>query len=189
MQNKQRHILEKKLRELPEFQPEESVWVKINEAMDKQDSFTETLRNFPEYTPESDVWNKIEQAIQKKKYIKIYWLAAASVFLVFFFFLPKLKSVVYQESSVVELSPSTTGVSRVQDDTFEEILTLCLKQKEICQRDDFKEIKHEFEHLQNAGNELRSVLGLYNDQPHLREELEKIERQKSQLLEQLTRLI
>ncbi len=178
-------ILRQKLRELPVYEPSGELWQK----MDSELSLGEALDKLPGYVPSENNWWSIERKLKPEtgagSWLKPGGIAAAAVILVLFASNLWHKHTLTREEVII--MPLEMPAEESED--FERILALCSKKKEICERQDFKEIKNEYEHLQSAGEELRNALGPYSTDSYLMDELQKIERQKLQLLRELNQLI
>ena len=83
MPEKNRHILERTIRNLPQHSPDNASWEGIENLLNQSDNTIE-LGKLPEHAPNKKLWKSIESELHPKSpfYYRI-WFIAASLFLIF----------------------------------------------------------------------------------------------------------
>ncbi len=188
------HILEQSLKKLPTHEPPESVWKGIESRL--------PLLELSTYEPPADIWQNIENELVrgekplKKPFIlrgvtRFYWMAAASVLLVFtvggyWFFNKNMseKTVTTVSTEVVDNQLLKTDNNEIESD-MKIVETLCKTALPKCENPEFKSLKDELEELNQSYSQLKSALSDYNTDPDLVVQLSKLENERSSVLRKM----
>lgn len=198
--------LEETIQTLPEYDPPTTLWDNIENELDKSDSeevLQKAIKALPEYEPAEMVWDNIEADLHrsKKRSAKIIafktWrrVAAAAVMMGFILTASWLyysdyatsSDYTYSQEMVDERTFKVEWEADEQD--FQTILAVCLQRKHVCEQPAFLNLKSELNELNEAKNELKTVLENYGKDPKLIQQLTKIEHQRSDVLKKMVVLI
>jgi HAMP domain-containing protein len=199
---KNRATLTSALRKLPEYDPPTSLWDDLESALDADDLLKQSIPNLPVYDPPETVWSDIEaklnQPVQqtlkiRSRNFRRYAVAAtlAGALLAAWFLLrpatiPTDNLTVSQE----KIDNTVAAAAREpEDDAFKMVQNLCAGAAPVCNQPQFKALKSELDELTKAKQELRDALGPYGDDSELTAQLVRIERERSELLQQMIQMI
>ncbi len=180
------------LKNIQKFDPPEEIWDKIAVRLSEK-TLKNALGHTKQYSPSDDVWETLEKKLKAKTQAKS-WTKWASVAACILFFLSfGIWFLKPQESYLISTKPfqpqlSTIEVSKT-DEAYQEIQIICQKQKYACERADYKTLNEEYLTLKNAETELRNAIGQFNSELSLIEELNRIEKQKTLLINEMAEKI
>jgi hypothetical protein len=186
-------VLKNTLKNLPTYEPDESVWEALESRL--------PLTTLSAYEPPTEIWESIEnQLINDEKQVKKpfqlrgvrlwkYAAIAASLTLVFtaswYLFLNK------KEDSKIVISTETIDNQLVKNDwddadkDFEIVQEFCKTALPQCEEPEFKSLKTELDELNTARNELKNALSAYNSDPDLVAQLALLENERSEVLKKM----
>lgn len=197
--------LETAIETLPEYEPPQKVWNKIEDdlmAEESEATLQTAIQSLPEYEPTDSLWDSIEAALPKEKpqgkivvfrTWKRFAAAAAMVGVVltatwgFFNYQATANNYAYSQELIDEQTLSVEWEADEQD--FQTILAVCLERKYVCEQPKFLDLKSELQELNEAKDELKTVLERYGKDPKLIQQLTKIEHQRSDVLKKMVVLI
>ena len=204
MKERNHQTLSDALARLPQHQAPESVWDTLEAALETDALLTRTLPQLPVHTPPALVWDQLETALEQDarpqsakrfRLLPLHYAAAAALALLVaavWFLLPTLpgtalaKVEVHQELLDSEIAAAN---AEPEDEAFALIDQMCEERVPVCEEPEFKNLRAELDELTSAKAELREALGNYGDDPELHAQLVRIERERSELLQQIMNLI
>ncbi len=176
---------------LPEYEPSDEIWNKINTELNN-DILRKGISQLPKYEPNGRIWENIEAELNPK-IVNMHswrWVAiTASIVLViglgFYMNYQKTQLMIaYSEQKIdTQLLLQSSDNS---DGDYEKIVAFCKEQTYVCENPEFKNLKVELDDLQAASIQLREAMGAYNTEPKLMTQLAQIELQKSEILKKMT---
>jgi hypothetical protein len=184
---------------LPEFEPEENLWEKIEATLDFDVNLYSAIGNLPAFDPDTHLWDTIEPKIRKPNNfmpIFIRWSAVAAtvailVTLSFLLTMQNSKSkmmveteVVSKESSAILQSPDVS--EKIAIAVIEEN---CKLNKVVCESPDFKEKVLLYYELESEQKQLEQIIGAIGESPEMVKALIRIENMKSTTLQELISLM
>ena len=197
MQEQNKHLLQQALGQLPAYEPPMGIWEDIQTALDADQMLQNQLPALPTYTPPDAVWDAIELQLPKQRRfgrVLMLRLAAAAVLLGMAIGVWWLTGVRAEEAIIVQTQeiadPNILETTQAPEDSaFLFVQKFCETQVPICQDPAFEALKTELDELSEAKEALRAALGSYSDDPALAEQMIRIERERSALLQQIMQLI
>lgn len=208
MEEHNKKTLIEALSSLPEHEPEDLLWDKIEEEMDGSglDAVlpAQLLQSLPQYEPPDKVWAGVLQALepekQSAKIVPMNWrrtLAIAASFaalLVVFWQMNRTKQL---EMNVVAINYSEETVDpsllerdwNEDEDAFSDFLSLCDMKKEVCKQPEFQQLQSELEELGAAKLELADALGDFGTDANLVLQIKEIELQRNDLLKKMMAML
>jgi hypothetical protein len=198
MKEKNRHVLEAALRELPSYHPDEAVWGGIRQQLADQ-PLQKALRDLPQYDPPDLVWEGISQELEDKPTAKVRrlpwrrWSAAAGFLLLLGmawllgrFLQPNEGMNVKVSYSVEEVDSQLLAMDwNADEEEFAQLTEICERYPFMCNRPDIQSLRRELTDLTNAKFQLVDVLGPYGTDLNLISQLNKIEMERTRLLKQI----
>ena len=202
--DKNKHILEGAIRELPQYQPPTDLWDKITEGLeeDRQDmQWRSKIEELPQYEAPAFIWDDIAKALptevatpQKGKLIRLMprIAAAASVLLLL------TLGVWWQTRDTAtidviitqEIAPKNQWIEDWDEDDADIESVMQLAANSPMERpDDFERLKADLEELNAARAELLELMEAYGKDPKVMKEIGEIERQRSAVVKQVVSLI
>lgn len=196
--------LEEAIQTLPEYEPSTSLWDNIEHELTKaesEESLQKAIKALPEYEPIDTVWDTIEVELNKDKKAsakiiafptwKRFAAAAAMIGFIltasWLYFNSNNTNYIYTQEMVDESTLEVEWEADEQD--FQAILAVCLERKYVCEQPAFLNLKSELQELNEAKEELKTVLENYGKDPKLIQQLTKIEHQRSDVLKKMVVLI
>lgn len=197
MQEQNKHLLQQALGQLPAYEPPMGIWEEIQTALDTDQMLQSQLPTLPAYTPPDAVWDAIEHQLPKqRRFGRVLFLrfAAAAVLLGMAIGVWWLTGGRAEEAIIVQTQeiadPNILETTQAPEDSaFLFVQKFCETQVPICQDPAFEALKTELDELSEAKEALRAALGSYSDDPALAEQMIRIERERSALLQQIMQLI
>ena len=197
MQEQNKHLLQQALGQLPAYEPPIGIWEDIQTSLDADQMLQNQLPTLPAYTPPDALWDAIENQLPKQRRfgrVLFLRLAAAAVLLGMAIGVWWLTGVRAEEAIIVQTQeiadPNILETTQAPEDSaFLFVQKFCETQVPICQDPAFEALKTELDELSEAKEALRAALGSYSDDPALAEQMIRIERERSALLQQIMQLI
>jgi hypothetical protein len=197
MQEQNKHLLQHALGQLPAYEPPMGIWEEIQTALDADQVLQEQLPGLPIHTPPDAIWDAIEHQLPKQpRFGRVLFLrlAAAAVLLGMAIGMWWLTGGRAEEAVIVQTQeiadPNILETTQAPEDSaFLFVQKFCETQVPICQDPAFEALKTELDELSEAKEALRTALGSYSDDPALAEQMIRIERERSALLQQIMQLI
>jgi len=201
---KNKHILEGAIRQLPQHQPPVGIWDSIAEGldMDQQDAqWRSKLPSLPTYEAPSEIWAKIAQELPpelapttERKVIRL-WPKIASAAAVIVLLLAgawwqfsakeKVEYAFSQETVSNEVLPEDWDQD---DEQIASVMELAASSP-LEKPEDFQRLKTDLEELNAARAELLELMEAYGKDPKVLREIGEIERQRSAVIKQVVTLI
>jgi hypothetical protein len=201
MQEQNKHILQQALGQLPQYAPPIGIWEEIHATLDADQLLQHELPALPTHTPPDAVWEAIEQQLpgiipnrRRIGRVQMMRLAAAAVLVGMALGMwwlvqsGKEEAVIVQSQELVD--PNILEATYAPEDSaFQFVEKLCETKVPVCQDPAFETLKTELDELSAAKDALRTAMGAYSDDPGLAEQMVRIERERSVLLQQIMQLI
>ena len=200
MEEKNKNILSDAIQKLPQYEPEDTLWIGIEaelEILELENPLQDAIHELPSYVPKDSVWDHIDQELEsdvkgnvRKLWVKRIASVAAVIVLVI-----TANSIFFSNSNneTVSISYSEEQVETTifekdwdqDEDAFEIVMEFCKSQNIVCELPEFKILKSELEELNTAREELRTALDFYGTDPELIVQLTSIEHERSGILKQM----
>jgi hypothetical protein len=173
---------------LPNYSPPDAVWAQITQQLDES-ALHEALGKLPMYEPKGESWHNIEARLDQHRLRWWYYAAACIGFpiLAALFYLLINKSsenISYKEEKVKVFAIETIKNSKTEA-KYAQVLAVCEQKATVCDKPQFKALKRQLDDLTAASKQLEEVIGAYNNDPHLNEQLLMIEKDKTAIIDQM----
>ena len=194
MQEFNKRTLEAALAKLRVHLPDEDVWDNIEETLELDDAIENKIPRLHQYSPPELVWDNIEEQLEKEsKPVRLRWLrpalAAASVALVFFIFTlvnnTALTANKITEEYSVEQFPRQTFQRKNYNNGYASAAIEALVKAQKISKDDNSKILSELKELEIASQRINKAMGLYDTDNDLKQKLNSIEEERSDLMDEL----
>ncbi|MCB0518955.1 MAG: anti-sigma factor [Lewinellaceae bacterium] len=202
MEEHNKKTLIEALSSLPDHEPEDELWDRIQHKLKGQDDLIpkDAIRSLPVHEPPARLWAGIAEQLdaqpaEKGRVVRISWkkamaLAASFALIVFAFFQWKAKpegEKGYSISYAVEnLDPLLAAQDWDEDeDAFVQFLEICEAKKYICEQPAFQQLRSELEELTLAKNSLKEAVGDYGANASLVTQIKEIELERTDLLKKM----
>ncbi len=201
MNDKNKPILDDALSKLPNYEPEDQLWDKIEGGLEAR-KLQDALAKLPVYEPEDQVWAAIETNLPTQGTTIVRRLgrvaaiaASVAVLLVAGWYLMGQirhtgETITYSEE-VIKGTFSTAQFVALDDDeeAFEIIQILRERNDPITASPEFQSLEQDLNELNEAKQDLIPVIHDYEANPRLKIQLAKIERERSDVLKQIIKMI
>lgn len=154
---------------------------------------------FPDFEwTEEQLWDKVEAKLNKPKkaaFNYVWYGVAASLILGFvlvnhFLNAPEVsESITFAVSSEVEVSYNIEETNELDIQTLAFINENCLKDLQVCNTSEFKELKNQLDETTLEIDNLNNMIAQYGDSPELVKSKIKIENFRSEVMRQLVQII
>ncbi|MBI1223946.1 MAG: hypothetical protein GC192_01800 [Bacteroidetes bacterium] len=203
MEEQNKKTLIEALSSLPEHEPSDLLWDKIEEDLEGGlDSVLpiQLLQSLPQYEPPASSWEGILKTLESgnkpAKIIPMRWrltvavaASLAALFIVFW----QMNRTHTVEMNVVAVNYSEEAVDPMllqrdwneDEDAFSEFLSLCESKKALCEQPEFKQLQSELEELTSAKDELASALGEYGTDADLVAQIKEIELERTGIVKKM----
>lgn len=181
---------------LPEYLPDESVWLKVEGELVFGTRLSEQVPLLPLYEPDSEVWDRIaeqlpaDKAVAKKFTLRrrIFAVAASiAVLLVLSAMLMFMNTGKLHNEN--EISFTNLTESDMEQVAIAEIRNYCNLQMSACEQSEFKELMSLYEELQAEALELKNAMNQLGESPEMIQAMIKIENLKSVAIRDLIMLM
>jgi hypothetical protein len=194
-----KHIVwNERLKKLPEFEPEEKLWAKIEAELDFDIKFNSAISQLPTFVPNELLWEKLEKKIPKQRTIRFHhwqWGVAVSVLivvslLVFLFQNPSKQNLIIENEIITTEVEPTFNLTEASDyKALALINELCETNKTICNGTVFNEKITLFNELEQQEALLQKTISSIGESPEIVKALIRIENMKSKTIQELVTLI
>jgi len=187
------HInLQNAVRRFPAYEPGDEVWGGINENLLGQ-PLRHALSEMPAYEPDDKLWELIDRKNTRQRRWK--WGYAAAIILmalgIAWLMLPGLPAgphrIAYSQETVDERLQMETDVKT--DQQYRILKTYCETETLVCNSTEYRSLQQEYERLSSASQQLVQAIGDYNTEPELLRQYNEIERQKTDILNAMAKMI
>jgi hypothetical protein len=193
MNNNFEEKLGKVIEQLPEFEPDNFVWAKIEAQLVFEEKLGDEKLNLPEINFSNKSWEYIDYKLDNKvkpiKKIVLYALSVAATIVIIFGI-----SGIFNKNQDVRITYSKEQITANESlnenedpelNPLEFIEQNCLAKKEICNSPEFKEQKKALSELENERKKITKTINMYGESPILIKSLIKIENLKSEIIKDL----
>jgi len=185
------HInLENAIRRFPAYEPGNEVWNGINENLLAQ-PLREALSEMPAYEPDDKLWELIDRKNARQRRWKWGYAAAAMLLMaggLAWLTLPGgSQRVAYSQETVDERLQMDAAVKT--DQQYRILKTYCETETLVCNSTEYRSLQQEYERLSSASDQLAQAIGDYNTEPELLRQFNEIERQKTDILNEMAKMI
>ncbi len=184
--------LKDQVKEIPLLNHDPKLWDKINSQLDFEDQLDLKIKELPLYNPHSKLWNEIEKGLDKTQKLKsrrilyISSIAASFLLLLGLYVMLRFSSVGSITITTEYESNCTLFLETEQDIKLQsKIEELCLYASTVCSSEEFIEIKNQLLELNDAINEVNTILEKYGESENLVKRLIVMENEKSILINNL----
>lgn len=184
--------LKKAISKLPGYEPDDRVWVTLNEKLNEL-PLSNALNTLPEYEPDDKLWDLIAANAAVKKPTLLWWHYAAAMVAVGL----SLGMLFYGKGQQQQVSYSIEKVdSRLQNDEikvtdaqYKRLKAYCETETLVCNSKDYKQLQDEYEKLNEASAQLQQAIGEYNTEAELIRQFAILEEQKADILNEMAKMI
>jgi hypothetical protein len=181
--------LQNAINRFPAYEPGDDVWQTINEELHAQ-PLRRALSEMPAYEPDDRLWGMIERKTTQEGRAK-WWYAAAILLLgagIGWIALPRSSPrVAYSQETVdkrLQMEESLTT-----DEQYGLLKDYCETETLVCNSSEYHVLQEEYERLSSASQQLAQAIGPYNTEPDLLRQYNDIERQKTDILNAMAKMI
>ncbi|GGM93902.1 hypothetical protein GCM10010967_28790 [Dyadobacter beijingensis] len=186
---KNHSTLQNAIHRFPSYEPGDDVWEGIQEEL-----YTVPLRvaisQMPDYEPDEQLWNLIERKKTRNGKLK-WWYAAAGVLLaagVVWLAQPQGSArIAYSQETVDERLQVENSLKT--DQQYQLLKAYCETETLVCNSSEYRTLQKEYEQLSSASEQLQQAIGDYNTEPALLRQYNEIERQKTDILNAMAKMI
>ncbi len=184
------HItLQNAVRRFPLYEPGDEVWGAINDHVLAQ-PLRQALSEMPSYEPDDKLWDLIDRkSVQRQRWK---WGFAAAMILmaagIAWLMRPAgLPPVAYTQEPVDGRLQMEADVKT--DQQYQLLKTYCETETVVCNSSEYQSLRQEYERLSSASELLVQAIGHYNTEPELLRQYNEIERQKTDILNAMAKMI
>jgi hypothetical protein len=192
--NKKYQLMDLKSK-LPEFEPEDNLWGKIEDELDFNRDLVSAITDLPTFDPDYQLWDSIESGIQKpNSYISLFikWTAvAASVAILVSLSVLLIKSnsssklIVETEMVSEDDFANTASTAIIEKNAIGIIEHICQTNIKACNEPDFKEKVGLYHELESEQQQLEKTMQAIGESPEMVKALIRIENLKSTTIQEL----
>jgi uncharacterized membrane-anchored protein YhcB (DUF1043 family) len=174
----------------PKYEPADQVWEALHEKLN-EGPLQKALRQMPVYEPDDKLWALIEKKNNGSKTAMVWWYAAAAAIVLMAGVLlvrtnPSAGISYTQEKADPRLQ---TGTDLVTDVQYQKLKAYCETETLVCNSDDYRRLRTEYEKLSSASDQLQQAIGNYNAEPELVRQFISVEQQKAEILNEMAKMI
>ncbi|MDR6805457.1 hypothetical protein J2Y45_002234 [Dyadobacter sp. BE34] len=184
------HInLQNAIRRFPAYEPGDEVWNAINENLLAQ-PLRQALSEMPSYEPDDKLWDLIDRKNTQQQRWK--WGYAAAMLLmaagIAWLILPTSSAgIAYSQETVDQRLQMDAELKT--DQQYRLLKTYCETETLVCKSTEYQSLQQEYERLSSASEQLVQAIGDYNTEPALLRQYNEIERQKTDILNAMAKMI
>jgi hypothetical protein len=186
-----RHILTSAIKRLPESGPDDKLWDSIQQKL-HEDPLNEALKNLPVFAPGPVTWQAICSNLPGKRASLTWWYVASAVLIASlagaWMYTKGLDKDVEFSQELADLRLQSSGQPET-DLAYKKLETYCQTESLVCNMQDYKRLKAEYEKLNLASEQLHHAIGNYNTEPELVHQFNDVERQKTAVLNEMAKMI
>ncbi|MBE9462185.1 hypothetical protein ACFP1I_13180 [Dyadobacter subterraneus] len=180
------------LAKLPSFQPADFIWTEIERNLNEE-PLQNALKNLPTQEPQDFIWENIENKIGRTYSRNNVWWYAAAVLLAtgftgFLYKSNKADSKISYSQEVIDIRLQTKS-EPVTDQQYEKLVSYCEAETVVCKDENFRRLKQEYETLRSATQQLQKAMGSYNTEPELTRQFSIVEQEKTEVLNEMAKMI
>ncbi|OJV14635.1 MAG: hypothetical protein BGO21_18185 [Dyadobacter sp. 50-39] len=177
------------IRRFPAYEPGDEVWAGINEQLHTEPLRT-ALAQMPAYEPDEKLWELIERKNARQQRWK--WGYAAAILLMAagtaWLMLPAGSPGIAYSSEIVDARLQMDAEVKT-DQQYRVLKTYCETETLVCNSTEYRSLQQEYERLSTASQRLVQAIGTYNTEPELLRQYNEIERQKTDILNAMAKMI
>jgi hypothetical protein len=196
--------LHQAVKKLPSYSPTDDVWLDILNQMNKEDleqaKLSAVLAKLPQHEAPAMLWDAIEVQLPQTatKVLSIFSIArmaAAAALLGFAATLTlwwlatenQKDSVAYHYTTEqYDTTFKSVALTATEDElAFAQVAQICEQQAFLCEQAEIKQLRNTLEELNQARNELKEVLGEYDTDETLQQQLLAIEQERTDVLKKI----
>ncbi|MBO9612980.1 MAG: hypothetical protein J7619_09810 [Dyadobacter sp.] len=184
------HInLQNAIRRFPAYEPGDEVWNAIDENLRAQ-PLRQALSEMPAYEPDDKLWDLIDRKNTQQQRWK--WGYAAAMLLMAagaaWLMLPRSAAgIAYSQETVDQRLQMDAELKT--DQQYHLLKTYCETETLVCKSTEYRSLQQEYERLSSASQQLVQAIGDYNTEPELLRQYNEIERQKTDILNAMAKMI
>ena len=179
---------------LPTYTPPESVWEAVEQGLNEA-PLKEALQHLPTHEPPAQVWLELDETLPAARPLRWWRYAAAAAItgllcFVGYVFLHSQSEDAKLTYSQEKAFPSALPTqNEALDQQYEKLQAFCETKTPVCEKPEFKDLKHQLDELTIASRQLKEALGEYNTDASLSSQLSDIEHERAELLKKLSERI
>lgn len=181
--------LENALHRFPAYEPGDEVWNGISENLLAQ-PLRRALSEMPAYEPDDRLWGLIERKNKQQRHWK--WGYAAAILVmaagIAWLMLPAGSPGIAYSSETVD-ERLQMDADAMTDRQYRILKTYCETETLVCNSTEYRSLQQEYERLSSASQQLVQAIGDYNTEPELLRQYNEIERQKTDILNAMAKMI
>ncbi|MCF0070217.1 DUF3450 domain-containing protein [Dyadobacter sp. CY261] len=181
--------LQNAIRRFPAYEPGDEVWNAISEEMNAR-PLKQALTKMPQYDPDEKLWDLIERKNVRERRLK-WWYAAATILLAtgaaWLMWPGNSTRIAYSQETVDQRLQMDAGVKT--DQQYQVLKTYCETETLVCNTREYRTLQAEYERLSSASQQLELAIGDFNTEPALLRQYNEIERQKTDILNAMAKMI
>jgi hypothetical protein len=188
----------KKLRDLPGYDPDDSVWSFVDAWLNFEEQLKNKLPDLPAYSPVDSAWENIENAAHRNKYLtvnkRILYYTASAAAVIFLGTLLTMKLILNHRTRI-QITTEFTYTVRTEDidqnwpDPLNFINNLCKLNANICTSPGFIEKKKLLEELAGEENKLLQYEAAFGSSDVIEKSKVRIEKIRSDVIKELLEMI
>lgn len=202
------NTLSQSLRHLPAHTPPESLWDRLETALEEGADSNHTVlaaavAELPRLEPSPLTWLSIEHELEQQAsplarprapryriWVYVASGVAASVALVvaaFAFFSGQSGDKIDYSVEPLTVSEETSSTNK-EESALQLLFKKCESDKTLCANAEFARLRAELDELDDAKTQLQQALGRYGNDPTLKAQLEQVEQERTLIIHQLLKL-
>ena len=203
MRELNKQILEKAIKELPQYSPPSEIWDRVEADLlvaEQEDNIAQVAGSLPEYAPPASVWDQIEGQLPtsrpKARIIpiglrRVISVAAAAVGVIITVVILNINRsdtrISYSEEVIEEAVFASDW--NTDEEGFEVVLAELEGSEYYGQISEVQELKYELEELNEAKAEIESMMEQYGTDESFVENMKEIEMERTELIKKLAAFI
>lgn len=188
---KNHQTLKSALAKWPAYEPDEASWASLSDKLDEQ-PLIKAVREMPEYEPDEALWQLIAPNTTVQKPSFSWWYAAATLLLAgataTWFFADKPENGIAFSQEQVDVRLQSDDSQRT-DIEYKKLKEYCETETLVCNSQDYRRLQQEYEKLSDASRQLERAIGNYNAEADLIRQFHEVEQQKTDVLNEMAKMI
>ena len=205
MEEKNKHILQSAIQQLPIYRAEQGIWCKIEEELEKavaekkRENLANAVYAMPVSKAPASIWENVEAELGEKLYvthkskIKFYLQIVASIALViglgvlmnnYFTHDFGKESLAFSKETVIDNSMDTHSQS-LEGELSDLIQQQCQNQPVVCENPQVTELRGELAELGKSLEEVKELYADSNNDPETYKYILRIEKEKTEISKKL----
>jgi hypothetical protein len=203
MEEKNKKNLTDALAQLPQHEPAQDHWQKIEASLAFEDRLQQLLPELPQHEPEARLWHRIEEQLlpqEQPKHFRLsdyfrHFPAAAATLLLLLATIYVLK---IQKSQKVKISyseeiakqtPEPFSATRIPSEGLQFIQEQCGRQPDVCLQPEVKELQQQLLELENEQQKLQEQIKMFGEDPVLIRSQIKLENLRATCTKELIQIL